>query len=192
MVILSFIKSYLFNLSPKDEANGLAYLMQTISKGQVALCFSSLKGTEAVKVARMAGKCNRSFFHFFIPGNSTASNHVKKTFTAKNVEFYNNEMVLVNLPLPVNYVYIKKPGHELELISDLQEYLKLYKPTIVVEADETTRGRLYLLNLFKLLKQLKYSGFFILDQIHIPIQNFDFDVYQNPRSNFYCNTFIFE
>jgi len=94
--------------------------------------------------------------------------------------------------LQPDIIQIKMPGFELKILEGATELVKNNKPTIVIECEERLIGRSRVQEVFHFLTGMHYNGFFILDTIRIPVQNFDFDVYQNPRSNFYCNTFIFE
>ncbi|MDB5249183.1 MAG: putative methyltransferase FkbM [Segetibacter sp.] len=111
----------------------------------------------------------------------------KKELNSPTLDSY----CLVQQVLP-DFVEIKMPGFELKILEGATGLLKNKKPILVIECEERLIGRSKVLEVFQFLTDLKYKGYFILDTIRIPLQNFDFDVYQNPRSNFYCNTFIFE
>jgi len=91
-----------------------------------------------------------------------------------------------------DFIKINMPAHALKVLQGATEILKKHKPKVMIECEERLEGRSNILKTFEFLTGLKYKGFFILDTIRIPLQNFDFDVYQNPRTDFYCNTFIFE
>ncbi len=91
-----------------------------------------------------------------------------------------------------DFIEINMPAYELKVLQGATEILKKHKPTVMIECEEGLAGRSNILKTFEFLTSLKYKGFFILDTIRIPLQNFDFDAYQNPRTDFYCNTFIFE
>lgn len=90
--------------------------------------------------------------------------------------------------------FLKISGEEntVSILKGAAKVLQKYKPKILLQCEERHAGRLIILQAFKLLADLRYSGYFILDVVKIPIANFDFNTYQNPHSNFYCKYFIFE
>ncbi|WP_018616697.1 FkbM family methyltransferase [Segetibacter koreensis] len=90
------------------------------------------------------------------------------------------------------FLKINTAGHELTLVEGAVEVLRKHRPTIMIECEERQTGRENILKTFALLTDLKYSGYFILDMMKIPLVNFDFNIYQNPLTNFYCKDFIFE
>lgn len=82
-------------------------------------------------------------------------------------------------------------GEEFEVLTGTIETLKSCKPKIVVSCEERKAGREKISSLFRLLIALNYKGYFLLDSMLLPLENFDFDVYQNQHTDFYCNTFVF-
>lgn len=91
-----------------------------------------------------------------------------------------------------DFLKINGEGNELAILNGAVEILRKYKPAILIQCEERHAGRDNILKTFKFLTDLKYSGYFILDIMKIPLGNFDFNIYQNPLSNFYCSDFIFE
>jgi hypothetical protein len=91
-----------------------------------------------------------------------------------------------------NLIAINSPGNELSLLRGAFDILYKHKPKLMLVCEDRCGGRERILNTFQYLVDLKYKGFFILDTIRVPLQNFDFDVYQNQKANFYCNRFIFQ
>lgn len=87
---------------------------------------------------------------------------------------------------------VKVEGNELDILKGSIQTLVMYKPSILLESRETEKSRERLLETFKLLTELQYSGYFILDTMKIPLSNFDFNIYQNETYGFYCNNFLFE
>lgn len=86
---------------------------------------------------------------------------------------------------------IDADGEEFNLLTGAIETLKSCKPRIVVSCEERKAGRDKVSSLFRLLIALNYKGYFLLDSMLLPLENFDFDVYQNQHTDFYCNTFVF-
>jgi FkbM family methyltransferase len=91
-----------------------------------------------------------------------------------------------------SFLKIDVGGNELKLLKGAITILKNDKPKILLKCDERLAGAQNVLETFKYLQQLGYTGFFVLDIIRIPIVNFDFNLYQNACNNFYCNNFMFE
>ncbi len=91
-----------------------------------------------------------------------------------------------------DFIKINLYRNQLEILRGAAEVLKKYKPKVMIECEERLSGRRNITEIFECMKSFNYKGFFILDTIRVPLQNFDFDMYQNPRTDFYCNTFIFE
>lgn len=87
---------------------------------------------------------------------------------------------------------ITAEGNELSILTSISDLLKKFNPKILIRCDERHAGREKIFQTFRLLTDLKYKGYFILDTMNIPIRNFDFNIYQNPLSDFYCRDFIFE
>ena len=91
-----------------------------------------------------------------------------------------------------SFLKIDVGGNELKLLKGGINTLKNDKPKILLKCEERLAGAQNVLETFKYLQQLGYTGFFVLDTIRIPIVNFDFNLYQNTCNNFYCNNFMFE
>ncbi len=58
---------------------------------------------------------------------------------------------------------INGEGNELSILKGATKILQKYKPTILLQCEERHAGRDKILHTFKLLADLKYSGYFILD-----------------------------
>ena len=91
-----------------------------------------------------------------------------------------------------SFLKIDAGGAELEILKGAINVLKTYKPKILLKCEERLAGAIKVMETFEYLRQLDYSGCFVLDTIRIPIVNFDFNLYQNAHNNFYCNNFMFE
>lgn len=89
-------------------------------------------------------------------------------------------------------IKFKLEGNELGVLYGAKETLRKYQPQILIECSEGIVTRDTLLKAFKFLTDLNYSGYFILDELKIPLTSFDFNIYQNEVLGFYCNNFIFE
>jgi FkbM family methyltransferase len=90
------------------------------------------------------------------------------------------------------FIRINTRGNNDQILKGAVQIIKACRPTIIMRCDERAIGREKVLSIFKFFKALNYRGFFMLDTIKLPLQNFDFSLYQNTCSNFYCDQFVFE
>jgi len=91
-----------------------------------------------------------------------------------------------------SFLKIDAGGNELKILKGAINTLKADKPKILLKCEERLAGANNIMETFQYLRQLGYSGYFVLDTIRLPIINFDFNLYQNTHNNFYCNNFMFE
>lgn len=91
-----------------------------------------------------------------------------------------------------HFLKIDAGGNELTVLRGAFNTLKTHKPRILLRCEERLAGAENVVETFRLLLELGYTGYFVLDTIRIPLVNFDFNVYQNPCKNFYCSNFMFE
>lgn len=89
-------------------------------------------------------------------------------------------------------IKVRLDGGKLEVLQGAKEVLRKYKPGILIECASNVACRETLITSFKFLSDLCYAGYFILDEIKVPLANFDFNIYQNEVLGFYCNNFYFE
>jgi FkbM family methyltransferase len=97
----------------------------------------------------------------------------------------------VNFIIPA-LIKFKVEGNDLAVLLGAKDTMQKYKPQILIECSEGKVSPDTLIAAFKLLSELNYSGYFILDTIKVPLANFDFNTYQNEVLGFYCNNFFFE
>jgi len=95
--------------------------------------------------------------------------------------------------LQPDFLKIDVEGNELNIFKGGIETLKKYKPSIIVECDAGYVGRDHVSETFRLLTSIGYRGSFIDDVISRPLNEFDFDTYQDhSNGRFFCNNFTFE
>jgi len=111
----------------------------------------------------------------------------KKGCAARTLDNY-----CINHEIIPDFIKIDGEGNGLSILHGAVKIIERYKPKILMQCEERLEGRDKILETFKFLTDLKYAGYFILDTMKIPVRNFDFNIYQNPFSNFYCKEFIFE
>jgi FkbM family methyltransferase len=123
-----------------------------------------------------------------VSGVKTGMNvETKETVAAKMLKDY-----CIKSNIKPEFLKINAKGNELSILNSISDLLKKFNPKILLRCEERHAGREKIFQTFRLLTDLKYKGYFILDTMNIPIRNFDFNIYQNPLSNFYCRDFIFE
>lgn len=92
-----------------------------------------------------------------------------------------------------HFLKIDVEGNELRIFKGGVETLKKYKPKIHVEIEERHIGREQVLETFKFMESLGYTGNMLYGLNRIPIAEFSFEKYQNTDDKLnYCNNFIFE
>jgi FkbM family methyltransferase len=91
-----------------------------------------------------------------------------------------------------DFIKIDLADKELKVLYGAREIVEKNKPVFIIRCEESTLGRQKMLEIFKFFIDQNYKGSFIFDTMKLPLENFEFDLYQNPRSNFYCSYFVFE
>ncbi len=78
------------------------------------------------------------------------------------------------------------------MLNGTREIIYNYKPVFMVKCDKRRVGKEKVMGIFNFFSSFSYRGYFVLDTLKIPLENFDFNLYQNPLNNFYCDQFVFE
>ena len=95
--------------------------------------------------------------------------------------------------LKADFLKIDVEGNELRVFQGCVETLKKYKPKIIVEIEQRHVGQEKVLQTFKFMQDLGYTGQFIHNTEYIALESFSFDKFQNQNDmKNYCNNFIFE
>ncbi len=95
--------------------------------------------------------------------------------------------------LTPNFLKIDVEGNELKVFKGGVDTLKKHKPKILFECEAQHVGREQVLETFKYLEDLGYTGRFILGDKFLPLLEFTFEKYQDlNKKDTYCNNFIFE
>lgn len=92
----------------------------------------------------------------------------------------------------VDFIQIKISENNFYLLQATEDIIKRFEPEVIAEYEATKTEKTFFYKAIGFFIGLHYKGFFVLDTLNIPLANFDFDIYQNPRSDFYCNTFVFK
>ena len=91
-----------------------------------------------------------------------------------------------------SFLKIDASGNELRLLKGAGNILRTNRPKILLKCEERLAGAQNIFETFAYLLAIGYKGYFVLDTIKIPVENFEFNLYQNACNNFYCNNFMFE
>ena len=93
----------------------------------------------------------------------------------------------------VGFIKIDVEGHEISVLKGAIETIRRERPKLLVEIDKS-----HLEEVRSLLKEMAYSGFFLLDGELLPVERFDASIHQNPtnlvyghRVGCYINNFVF-
>jgi FkbM family methyltransferase len=102
----------------------------------------------------------------------------------------------------VSFIKIDVEGYETEVLEGAISTIQANKPNILIEIEQRHIPDQPISSVFKIIQDLDYSGYFVLDGKHLPIEEFSFEVHQKPyieeleTLNFtnvkkYVNNFIF-
>ncbi len=97
-----------------------------------------------------------------------------------------------------NLIKIDVEGHEKQVIEGGIKLLQTAQPTLIVECENRHLRNSSVADVFQLLTDIGYKGFFFLDNKQIPLEEFDLSIHQkNEGKRFweakdYINNFIFE
>ncbi|HOY38945.1 MAG: FkbM family methyltransferase [Bacteroidales bacterium] len=90
------------------------------------------------------------------------------------------------------FLKIDVEGNELQIFKGGLKILQKCKPKILVEIEKRHVGKQKAKETLDFLCSLGYNGYFIHGAKNKPLEEFDFEKYQNPEdAENYCNNFIF-
>ena len=112
-----------------------------------------------------------------------------KKRAVENVASIENFIIARNLSVDV--IQLKIARENQGLLQSIEGIIKRFKPEVIAEYEANKTDKSFFYKAVGFFVGLHYKGFFVLDTLNIPLANFDFEIYQNPRSDFYCNTFVF-
>jgi FkbM family methyltransferase len=152
------------------------------------LALSNITGTATLYIPSENGNKGNS------PGATIVENNDKTGFLA--VETVNTETLdsycTLNKINP-SFLKIDVEGNELKIFKGGAETLKKNKPAIYAEIEAKVVGRKRVLETFRFLESLGYTGSFVHGFERIPLSSFTFEKYQDlDNKKDYCNNFIFE
>lgn len=93
----------------------------------------------------------------------------------------------------IGFLKIDVEGHEEKILQGAQKLLESQRPNLYIEIEQRHLKK-DMSEIFSLLKQLNYDGFYSLDRELIPISQFNKDQHQdllNFNTTLYINNFIF-
>mgnify|MGYP003670754620 CR=1 FL=1 len=97
------------------------------------------------------------------------------------------------LNIEPDFLKIDVEGNELKIFQGGINTLKKYKPKIIVEIEERHVGQEKVLETFKFMESLGYTGHLLHGLYSIPLSNFSFELHQNTDDmKNYSNNFTFE
>jgi FkbM family methyltransferase len=144
------------------------------SKGTVKLHIPSNKGRADTEGATILAHSDRSLYTTETVSTETLDNFCKEHGLAPS------------------FLKIDVEGNELKVLQGGIETIKSNSPKVFVEIEARHCGKEQGYKTFQFLTGLGYKGWFILKNELVPLQQFDFDVYQVKKKRPYCNNFIFE
>ena len=125
----------------------------------------------------------------------SASINRKKTFDDSTIEIdittLDNFFCKKN-KISVDYLKCDVEGHELEVLQGGKKFLNYCRPIISIESEARHCGEDKVIEVFNLLNELDYKGYFHNGEKIMSIDNFSiFDYQLDPNKNIYINNFFF-
>jgi len=178
-------KGKVFSFEPQPQLNNQLSLL--------------VKHSKNVKLEALALSSNKGKDYMVIPGGETSpsasinNNKYDRNTTKISVEkttlddyFYTKNQI------PINFIKCDVEGHELDVLKGGQQLLSKFKPIISLESEARHCGEDNVMNVFKLLNDLGYSGSFFNGESMLSLDLFNIQRYQlsNDKKN-YVNNFFF-
>ena len=178
--------SYLYNLNKAVGKKGNLFLFETDAK----------RYTQLNRLQKLLALKNTSILKAGCLQNNTAAIIPLNDYNSQNSPYVEADHTLDDICKRFNiqpaFIRTNTPGNNDQILNGAVQLIKTCQPIIITRCDERAIGRDKVLGIFKFFNALNYRGFFMLDIIKLPLQNFDFNLYQNTCSNFYCDQFVFE
>jgi FkbM family methyltransferase len=144
---------------------------------------------------------------FFVPKGKTNTSPGATLNTQKNeqedctilqVEVRCVDDFINDITNKLSFIKIDVEGHELELLQGAQATISKYHPIVLIELEARHCSIERVMEVFNLIQQHGYNGFFFNQHDLLPLAEFNFDVHQKQTGNRYwanadyCNNFVFE
>ena len=125
----------------------------------------------------------------------SASINRKKTFDDSTIEIditTLDNFFCKNNKISVDYLKCDVEGHELEVLQGGKKFLNYCRPIIAIESEARHCGEDKVIEVFNLLNELDYKGYFHNGEKILSIDNFSIYDYQlDPNKKKYINNFFF-
>jgi FkbM family methyltransferase len=195
---------YLYALLQNTGKSGKVYAFEPQSVlYQYLAGLKRLFGWANVTIEHLALSDTNSKVTLFVPANKTGKNSSPGATVVRtpNTEGYaaREEVYADTLDaycarhaLQPSFLKIDVEGNELRIFRGGRDTLRKYQPAILVEIEARHAGLENALETFRMLKDMGYTGCFLHDRDRVPLEQFRFDIHQNPANRkSYCNNFIF-
>jgi FkbM family methyltransferase len=141
---------------------------------------SNINGLLKLNIPVVGGKARRGYASF---KNKTKSD-VEIIVPIRRLDDFNFESI--------DFIKIDVEGYEKEVIEGAVNTIKNNSPIILIEIEQRHLSSVNIHDVFQLIKNLNYQGFFYLNKLRYPISEFQLDKHQNYQNkNIYINNFIF-
>ncbi len=152
------------------------------------LALSDKTGTATLLIPSVKGSKSTSPAATIVVNKESATFSLNETVHTETLDSY---CALNNIS--PSFLKIDVEGNELKIFKGGAETLKKYKPKIFVEIEARHVGKEGVIETFRFLESLGYTGDFVYGLSRIPVTAFSFEKYQDPdNKKNYCNNFIFE
>jgi FkbM family methyltransferase len=91
-----------------------------------------------------------------------------------------------------SFLKVDVEGHEWQVFTGAYSLLREIRPKLLFECELRFAGAEKMQQVFRLLSDMGYRGYFIRDNNTIPLDTFDPSLHQDLQKKPYCNNFVFE
>lgn len=163
------------------------------------------KNTKNITIENMGLSDQPGSVQFYIPKTAKGDSPGARIDSQQNTE-YNQTTIqtttldtyFLNRNIHPQFIKIDVEGHEKQVILGGLELLKTAKPTLLMECENRHLPNGTIFDVFRLLTDIGYQGYFFKDKQRLPLEQFDAAIHQKTgvgrfwEAQEYINNFMFE
>lgn len=163
-------------------------------------------GFENIKIYHAGASSVKDTLSLFIPkakGSTSPGATFEKRDNTENSHLIEVEVIplndlLKNRKSKIDFIKMDVEGHELDAFKGASDILLEDQPTILFECENRHLEGITIFDVFAYLNSLGYSGFFFLNSVLAPLEQFDIAIHQATREGEiidkkkYINNFVFK
>ncbi|PIQ50312.1 MAG: methyltransferase [Cytophagales bacterium CG12_big_fil_rev_8_21_14_0_65_40_12] len=163
-------------------------------------------GFKNIKIHHAGASSVKDTLSLFIPkaeGGTSPGATFEKRETTENSHLIEVEVIplndlLKNRKSKIDFIKMDVEGHELDAFKGASDILLEDRPTILFECENRHLKGITIFDVFAYLNSLGYSGFFFLNSVLTPLEQFDIAIHQATHEGEiidkkkYINNFVFK